>query len=124
MPYKNKDDQRKHNANYHSHYDKKPEVKEKRKLLRQQRCKRNKDYILSIITPCISCGESDPVVIDFHHLNENKKEHGISKLVQSSGSISKIKSEIDKCVCLCSNCHRKVHAGTLTLLESNQRPLV
>jgi len=116
MPYKNKEDKRKQNAKYHSEYDKRPEVKEKRRLLRQQRCKRNKEYVLSFMTSCISCGESDPIVIDFHHLNENEKEYGISQLIQTNSSISKIKNEIDKCVCLCSNCHRKVHGGTLTLL--------
>lgn len=117
MPYKNKEDQREQNARYHSEYDKRPEVKVKRKLLRQERSRRNKEFVLSLMTPCIACGESDPVVIDFHHLDESTKESSISKLIQNNSSLNKIQQEIEKCVCLCSNCHRKVHGGTLTILE-------
>ena len=29
--------------------------------------------------------------------------------------IKKLLAEIKKCVCLCSNCHRKVHAGIINL---------
>jgi hypothetical protein len=37
MPYKNKEDKRKQNAKYHFEYDKRTEVKEKRRLLRQKK---------------------------------------------------------------------------------------
>lgn len=30
-------------------------------------------------TPCIVCGESEPVCIDFHHINPEEKEFTIGK---------------------------------------------
>ena len=117
MPFANKEDLKRYQSSYKKEYQKRPEVIENRKLLREQRTERNKQFVLEHTTPCIACGESDPVLIDSHHLDHTEKEHGISKLVYNNSSLDKIKAEIDKCVCLCSNCHRKVHAGTLHLRD-------
>lgn len=43
---------------------------------------------------------------DFHHLDPNQKDFSIGK---QSKSFAVIRSELDKCVLLCSNCHRKRH---------------
>lgn len=64
---------------------------------------------------CTICKESDSATFDFHHLDPNKKEHNIGKLAGTTYSIKKLQKELEKCVLLCSNCHRKVHAGTLLL---------
>ena len=64
-----------------------------------------KEYKISL--KCSRCGENHPATIDFHH-KKNKKE-GISKMVAYGYSIEKIKEEIDKCIILCANCHRKIH---------------
>ena len=61
---------------------------------------------------CIVCGESEAVCLDFHHTGE--KTGKPSKLIRS-GSRDRIKKELDKTVVLCSNCHRKVHAGIVVL---------
>ena len=115
MPHADIEERRKYQAAYKKEYQKRPEVVEKRKALREQRVERNKQFVLEHTTPCISCGEADPVVIDFHHLDPTEKEDGISKLIWNNSSLGKIKAEIDKSVCLCSNCHRRVHAGTLDI---------
>lgn len=62
---------------------------------------------------CCICGESDIACLDFHHV-ENK-EYQISHMLTHSYNL--IKQEIDKCVVLCSNCHRKLHYYNLTLDE-------
>lgn len=62
--------------------------------------------------PCSICGESAIECLDFHHLRD--KEVEVAKL-RRKGSLKKVIEEIDKCVVLCANCHRKVHAGTITL---------
>lgn len=66
--------------------------------------KRNRSYVLSCKQkPCLDCGiEYPPEVMDFHHLKNKKKN--IGQLV--FGSIDLLKKEIEKCVVLCSNCHR------------------
>ena len=60
---------------------------------------------------CQLCGyDRCPEALEFHHPDETKKEFGVS----SGGytrSWEKVKLEIDKCVLLCANCHREVHAG-------------
>lgn len=47
--------------------------------------------------------------MEFHHINPNEKEF---QLAQSNArSWDRIAKELRKCVLLCSNCHREVHAG-------------
>lgn len=60
---------------------------------------------------CLCCKESDPVCLEFHHIDPNEKEFGIANGLGNNWD--KILKEIEKCVVLCSNCHKKVHAGKL-----------
>ena len=63
--------------------------------------------------PCVCCGESEAVCLDFHHTDPSTKEFGIACGLQRSWA--KILKEIKKCVVVCANCHRKVHAELLNL---------
>lgn len=56
------------------------------------------------------CGESRWQCLDFHHIDENKKRC-ISDMAMSGYAIKTIQKEIDKCIIICSNCHRKKHNG-------------
>ena len=58
---------------------------------------------------CSNCGENHPSCLEFHHLDPLKKEFGISDAVGSLMSKESIIEEIEKCIVLCSNCHRKLH---------------
>lgn len=62
---------------------------------------------------CKICGEREPVALDLHHRNPAEKDFSPSATV--SCSIHVMKAEIRKCVVLCANCHRKVHAGILKI---------
>lgn len=55
---------------------------------------------------CVLCGEKDIACLDLHHIGN--KEFTIAHEITNL-SKDKIKAEIDKCVTLCSNCHRKLH---------------
>ena len=58
---------------------------------------------------CIKCGYDKYIgALDFHHLDPLQKDFSISqaKLWQFNNAI---KLELDKCVILCSNCHREEH---------------
>lgn len=54
--------------------------------------------------PCVDCGETDPVVLEFDHLRDKKFTIG-SKLTHMARS--KVLAEIEKCEVVCANCHRR-----------------
>ena len=68
-----------------------------------------KNWIDAQKMACEKCGESRPYLLDFHHLDPNEKEGSIAAMASNNASIKKMKEEIDKCVVLCSNCHREFH---------------
>ena len=56
---------------------------------------------------CTDCGLVDhAVVYDFHHLDPEQKDFSIGK---NARVFTSIQAELDKCILLCSNCHRKRH---------------
>ncbi len=55
--------------------------------------------------PCIDCGETDPIVLEFDHLHN--KSDGLASMVTRAFSLRIIIEEIAKCEVVCANCHRK-----------------
>lgn len=55
--------------------------------------------------PCVDCGESNPLVLEFDH--KENKILAIATMVQNKPSIKSILKEIEKCEIRCANCHRK-----------------
>lgn len=78
-------------------------VRENNKLYRHK----NQEFILEYLKehPCIDCGENDPVVLEFDHLND--KRENISRMINNASSTDSIMLEINKCVVRCANCHRR-----------------
>lgn len=69
---------------------------------------------------CEHCGEffeGRPEVFDFHHINPEEKT--TRKAVLTSWSWDKIVVELEKCIMLCSNCHRTEHARVFQLAEKS-----
>lgn len=66
------------------------------------------DFVNSLKTPCVKCGESRFYIIDFHHIDNKTKEFGISRSIRGRGR-KVIEKEVQKCVCLCRNCHTEFH---------------
>jgi len=56
--------------------------------------------------PCVDCGESDPVVLDFDHRDGVEKIETISGL-RARGRREQLFAEIAKCDVRCSNCHSR-----------------
>lgn len=77
--------------------------KSKKKKKIDEKRRRIFDFLCN--NPCSSCGETDPLVLEFDHLSDKKTD--ISKLIRSTCSWRQLKVELDKCVVLCSNCHRR-----------------
>ena len=57
---------------------------------------------------CSKCGYDKCIAaLEFHHLDPNEKDKDYTNY---KGSFSdKLKTELDKCVLLCANCHREEH---------------
>ena len=54
--------------------------------------------------PCVDCGETDPLVLEFDHLGD--KSFNIAKGVRDHRWES-VLDEIRKCEVVCANCHRR-----------------
>ena len=64
-----------------------------------------RNYVLSYLNshPCVDCGESDPIVLEFDHMRDK-----VFNISEASGyGLDRIKLEIDKCEIRCAHCHRR-----------------
>lgn len=67
---------------------------------------------------CISCDyKTYQGALEFHHLDPNEKDFNIGQV--KCRSLNAIKSELDKCILLCANCHREIHAGLMEYKDGN-----
>jgi 5-methylcytosine-specific restriction endonuclease McrA len=67
---------------------------------------------------CQKCGYDFCVdALEFHHSDSSEKDFSISEKGYTR-SWSKVREELDKCILLCANCHREVHAKTQLLRET------
>jgi hypothetical protein len=58
---------------------------------------------------CEECGYNKcNGALDFHHLDPSQKIFHIGQYGHSR-SWNRVKEELDKCILLCSNCHRELH---------------
>lgn len=108
MPYKDKEKQREAQLKYwHSQSltEKRDSASAKRKRDIQAWYQEYKTTL-----KCSHCPENHPACLDFHHVNPGEKELTVSTMAGHGRSIQKILEEIAKCIVLCANCHRKLHA--------------
>ncbi len=60
---------------------------------------------------CEICGYDRCVnALDFHHKDASQKEFAISAQGLTR-AWTKVQAESDRCVLLCANCHREIHAN-------------
>ena len=107
MPYRDPDRQKE--AQRQHYLSKKAEYRsrnETRRTLRRLWFLRLKESLT-----CQRCPENHSPCLDFHHPGE--KDDGVSILLFSFRSMKRVIEEIERCVPLCANCHRKVHSGFL-----------
>lgn len=64
---------------------------------------------------CQCCGYNKyKGALEFHHLNPEEKDFGIGERGYTR-SFEKVKEELDKCILVCSNCHKEIHAGIISI---------
>jgi len=80
--------------------------------------------------PCVDCGETDPVLLDFDHRDPASKRKEVGRLAATK-PWPQVLAEIAKCDVRCANCHRRRTArqfawGKLTRLVTQipQQPEV
>lgn len=54
--------------------------------------------------PCVDCGETDPVVLEFDHLRD--KEFAVGRGIRDK-NWDRVLNEMAKCDVVCANCHRR-----------------
>lgn len=92
-------------------YNKDPENQKNRVRKREQEIKNwINDYKKNL--KCSKCEFDHPAALDFHHQDE--KLTAVATAVARGWSKEKILEEINKCIVLCSNCHRIHHYNERT----------
>lgn len=56
--------------------------------------------------PCVDCGATNPVVLEFDHRDTSTKYKIVSLMIFQGYAWSRIQEEINKCDVRCANCHR------------------
>lgn len=69
--------------------------------------KRNRDIIWDylLVHPCVECGETDPIILEFDHRDPECKSCNVYEFVNAS--VKKLEQEMAKCDIRCANCHRR-----------------
>ncbi len=75
--------------------------------------------------PCCICGEKEPVVLQFHHIDPTNKlrfvpsnhsaKGGVGYILDHVRGMTALEAELAKCIVLCANCHIKLHAGIIKI---------
>ena len=96
-------------ASYGKAYYRRNHEREKTRLLKNLAARRTENHqkIVAYLQshPCVDCGETDIVVLEFDHLAQKLAD--ISKFANGSRSWERIAAEIAKCEVRCANCHRR-----------------
>lgn len=73
---------------------------------------RKKEFIKLKGGKCIVCGyDRYDGALEFHHVDPTVKEFAINK----GWRLEKNLQELDKCILLCSNCHRELHGNFIDI---------
>jgi hypothetical protein len=86
--------------------------RERKREQARDRMRRNRALIRAFILdylkvhPCVDCGETNVVVLEFDHVR-GKKEFHIGGATARNIALDRLEAEIAKCEVRCANCHRK-----------------
>lgn len=120
FPYKSINDNTNETPKEDNSQFKQIKVKQSRKkvikIKRDISSEKIKDLVLSRKKyGCSICGYSKCMAaLEFHHINPSEKSFAISK-AHSGYSLDEILKELEKCILVCSNCHKEIHAGIIKL---------
>lgn len=74
--------------------------------------------LLAMGNKCVICGYDKCVsALDFHHVDPKTKSFSLASARGSIKNWKTLVEEVKKCVILCANCHREVHADIAKIPE-------
>ena len=109
MPYSDVEIRKQKNREYSRRYYEKNKKKVQEATNKVRRAGRQAFKEFKARLSCIHCGENHPATLDFHHHTPHPDNIKISKLLSDGRFSLAIEEIMNKCVVLCSNCHRKHH---------------
>ncbi len=111
MPYLDKEKNRKYQRDF-LYKKKKDNPRWHAELKKNQKRRRetNQDIVIQIKKHlgCLLCEENDTDKLQFHHVLHEFKTATVSELLSNRSKLIAVIKEIDKCVCVCSACHKKL----------------
>lgn len=84
------------------------------KLCRRRRAQRRRRAVKALLAhlrwagACQVCGEGDPLVLDFHHVDPASKAFSLGGRCRRS--MTAVRAELRKTALVCANCHRRINA--------------
>lgn len=84
----------------------------------RQRLKKRATYVLG--DKCQCCGYNKCIsALEFHHIDPTQKDINFGSNTNRSWEVTR--KELEKCILVCANCHREIHAGLIdnSKLESS-----
>ena len=87
-------------------------------LAQQERgLSRKISFVKKLGGQCSVCGYKKNVsALDFHHVDPSTKKFQLDLRVLSNNKLSVLEEELNKCILVCSNCHREIHNTNPKLL--------
>jgi hypothetical protein len=67
---------------------------------------------------CLCCGEPDPSVLEFHHVERTEKLFSIAT-AKYKVSLEELVAELAKCVTLCPTCHVRADRGVYEIAHED-----
>lgn len=94
------------------------------KVQARKRGLRKEFAVFKATLSCTKCGENHPATLDFHHVIRHPSNRKINELLKR-GAIDRAIQEIqEKCIVLCSNCHRIHHWEENKLRDKQNKEMV
>jgi len=107
-----------HNTWHKKQYANDPAYKKAFKDRQRRRDNRRKKIITDMLvafraTGCIACPEREPCCLVAHHIDSAEKDFHLGTARSNKYGRRRVLRELAKCVCLCANCHSKLHAKVI-----------
>ena len=118
MPHKDPDERRQYGREWMRERYQDPDYKKKHLEMVKRSRDRSRQRAKLLVRQfraggCSACDEKEPCCLDAHHTDPDKKDFSLGDGVRRLFSVKRLRAEFSKCICVCKNCHAKIHGGIL-----------